>query len=377
VSGDTGRAIVAGGGIIGTWHALELAEAGFSVEHLEADAGPTGASVRNFGLVWVSGRRSGAELDVARRSRRRWEEVGAWVPDIGFRPMSSLTIAADASARTVMEAFARHPDAAARSITFLEPDEARACNPAVRGHIEGALHCTEDAVVEPGRALGALRAHMAAAHGERYRFHTECRVAAVEAGALRDTAGRRWEGDVVVLATGAAYDHLPGSQAVAARLRRVRLQMLQTAPYAPTLTTSLADADTLRYYPAYETAPLARLGAQTPVAAAHHLQLLVVQRPDGGLTIGDTHAYGEPFDFALAEDPTHELLDRARRILGTELPPVQRRWEGTYAQCLDGDVCLREEVEPSVWLVTGPGGRGMTCSPAIAADTLRAAGVAA
>jgi FAD dependent oxidoreductase TIGR03364 len=377
MSGDRGRAIVVGGGIIGTWHAFELAEAGFSVDHLEADAGPTGASVRNFGLVWVSGRRSGAELDVARRARRRWEEVGASVPGIGFRPMSSLTIAGDASARAVMETFARHPDAAARSISFLEPDEVRACNPAVQGHTEGALHCTEDAVVEPVRALGALRAHIAATHGERYRFHAACRVAAVEAHALRDTAGTRWEGDVVVLATGAAYDHLPGSQAVAARLRRVRLQMLQTAPYAPTLTTSLADADTLRYYPAYESAPLARLAAQTPVAAAHHLQLLLVQRPDGGLTIGDTHAYGEPFDFALSEDPTHELLDRARRILGTELPPVQRRWEGTYAQCLDGDVCLREEMEPGVWLVTGPGGRGMTCSPAIAADTLRAAGVAA
>ena len=145
----------------------------------------------------------------------------------------------------------------------------------------------------------------------------------------------------------------------------------------PRLTTSLADSDSLRYYPAYESAPLDRLGDQTPMAAAHHLQLLLVQRPDGGLTIGDTHAYGEPFDFALSEDPIHELLDRARGILGTDLPPVRRRWEGIYAQCLDGDVCLREEIEPDVWLVTGPGGRGMTCSPAIAADTLQAAGLAA
>ena len=371
------RAVVTGGGIIGTWHALELAEAGFAVDHLEAEAGPTGASVRNFGLVWVSGRRSGTELDVARRARRRWEEVGAAAPGIGFRALTSLTVATDTAARNVMQAFARHPDAATRSISFLEPDDVRACNPAVRGDIEGALHCTEDAVVEPRLALGALRAHMEVTYGDRYRFHPGCRVVRSEPRALVDTTGRRWEGDLAVLATGAAYDHLPGVQALAARLRRVRLQMLQTAPYAPTLTTSLADADTLRYYPAYESAPLARLAAQTPVAAAHHLQLLLVQRPDGGLTIGDTHAYGEPFDFALSEDPTHELLDRARRILGTELPPVQRRWEGTYAQCLDGDVCLREEMEPGVWLVTGPGGRGMTCSPAIAADTLRAAGVAA
>ena len=377
MSGDRGRAVVAGAGVIGTWHALELAEAGFSVDHLEADAGPTGASVRNFGLVWVSGRRSGAELEVARRARRRWEEVGASVPGIGFRPMSSLTVAGNGSARAVMEAFAAHPDAAARAISFLEPDEVRACNPAVQGAIEGALHCTEDAVVEPRRALGALRAHMAAVHGERYRFYPGCRVVAAAPHALLDTAGRRWEGDLVVLATGAAYDQLPGSHVLADRLRRVRLQMLETAPYAATLTTSLADADTLRYYPAYESAPLAQLGAQTPVGAAHHLQLLLVQRPDGGLTIGDTHAYGEPFDFALSEEPTLELLERARCILGTELPVVQRRWEGTYAQCVDGDVCLREELEPGVWLVTGPGGRGMTCSPAIAADTLLAAGVTA
>ncbi len=179
----------------------------------------------------------------------------------------------------------------------------------------------------------------------------------------------------MVLATGAAYDHLPGTEAVAARLRRVRLQMVQTAPFAPTLTTSLADADSLRYYPAYEAAGLERLGPQSRVAAEHHLQLLLVQRPDGGLTIGDTHAYGEPFDFALSEDPTTELLGRAGRILGADVPPVQRRWEGVYAQCVDGDVCLREEVASGVWMVTGPGGRGMTCSPAIAADTLRAAGV--
>jgi FAD dependent oxidoreductase TIGR03364 len=375
VSGRHGRAVVAGGGILGTWHALELAAAGFSVEHLEAEAGPTGASVRNFGLVWVSGRRSGAELDVARRARRRWAQLGAVVPGVGFRPMSSLTVACDASARAVMEAFAAHPDATARSISFLEPDEVRAANPAVRGDIAGALHGAEDAVVEPRHALGALRAHLAEVHGQRYRFHPGRRVVAAEPHALVDATGTRWEGDVVVLATGASYDHLPGSGPVAARLRRVRLQMLETSPFATTLTTSLADVDTLRYYPAYESAPLARLGEQSPVAADHHIQLLLVQRPDGGLTIGDTHAYGEPFDFALREEPTHELLERAQRILGMALPPVRRRWEGVYAQCVDGDVCLREEIQPGVWTVTGPGGRGMTCAPAIAADTLRAAGV--
>jgi FAD dependent oxidoreductase TIGR03364 len=367
------RAVVAGGGVLGTWHALELCRAGFAVTQIEAEAAPQGASVRNVGLIWVSGRRTGAELDAAQRSRQRWEEVADTVPGIGFRPTGSLTLASNDGERKVMEEFAAHPDAAARSIAYVDPAEVALLNPAVRGEIAGGLHCGVDAVVEPRRALGALRDHLPTLGS--YAYHPGCRVVAIEDHALVDNSGTCWEGDLVVVATGAAFDHLPGTERVAARLRRVRLQMLETEPYGEELATALADADTLRYYPAYDVVPQDLLGTQNAVTAAHHLQLLLVQRADGGLTIGDTHEYDEPFDFALVEDPTLELLARAERLLGGALPPVARRWEGVYAQCTDGDVCAREELSPGVWMVTGPGGRGMTCSPAIAADTLVAAGV--
>jgi FAD dependent oxidoreductase TIGR03364 len=272
-----------------------------------------------------------------------------------------------------MEEFANHPDAEPRSITFLEPRQVTAINPAVRGDIAGALYCTEDAVVEPRHALGALRAHLSARGA--YAFHPRRRVVDIGEQAVVDASGTTWEADLVIIATGAAFDHLPGTEQMAARLRRVRLQMMETEPFAQQLTTALADADTLRYYPAYEVVALDALGSQPPVAADHHLQLLMVQRADGGLTIGDTHAYEEPFDFALSEDPSVELLSRAGWLLGTDLPGVTRRWEGVYAQCNDGEVCAREELNPGVWMVSGPGGRGMTCAPAIAADTLAAVGV--
>ncbi len=329
--------------------------------------------MRNFGLLWVSGRRTGAELDAAQRSRHRWEEIGADIPGIGFRAAGSLTLARTDGERKVMEEFAHHPDAAGRSITYVDPDEVVVLNPAVQGDVAGALHCVEDAIVEPRLALGAMRSYLTARGS--YVFHPGRRVVRREERALVDATGTRWEADLVIVATGAAFDQLEGTERVTARLRRVRLQMMETLPFSGVLTTSLADADTLRYYPAYDVVPLDGLGPQDAVAAAHHLQLLLVQRPDGGLTIGDTHAYDEPFDFALEEEPSVELLARAEALLGTPLPAVARRWEGVYAQCTDGDVCAREEISPGVWLVTGPGGRGMTCSPAIAADTLTAAGV--
>ena len=111
------------------------------------------------------------------------------------------------------------------------------------------------------------------------------------------------------------------------------------------------------------------------MAAQHHLQLLLVQRPDGGLTIGDTHAYGEPFDFALHEDPTEELLGGPGGSWGWTFPRCDGAGRASTRRCADGGVCLREEIRPGVFLVTGPGGRGMTCAPAIAADTLTMAGV--
>jgi len=357
VTAGAARAVVVGAGIIGTWHAVELVEAGFRVDHLEADAAPTGASVRNFGLVWVSGRRTGAELQAARRARRRWEEIGAEVPGVGFRANGSLTVATSEAERAVMVEYAQSTEATERAVAFLEPDQVRACNPAVAGDVAGALHCSADGVVEPRSAPAALRAHLARQAPDRYCFRPRRRVSAVEARGVRDTTGTRWAGDLVVVATGAAYDHLPATAAFAPQLRRVRLQMFETAPYHRPLTTSLADADSLRYYPAYETTSRGALGEQSAVAAEHHLQLLLVQRPDGALTVGDTHAYAEPFDFALCEDATEELLARARRILGAGLPPVRRRWAGVYVQCRDGGVCAREEIAPDVWLVTGPGGR--------------------
>ena len=137
------RAVVAGAGIVGTWHALELCRAGFVVDHLEAERAPLGASVRNFGLLWVSGRRNGLELDVAQRSRRMWEAVAPMAPGIGFEANGSLTLARNADERTVMETFAAHPDARARSIEFIEPDEVVARNPAIAGEVTRCALCRD------------------------------------------------------------------------------------------------------------------------------------------------------------------------------------------------------------------------------------------
>jgi len=85
------RVVIVGGGALGLMHAVSARRRGLDVVHLEREPGPRGATVRNFGLVWVSGRAGGPELDLALRARELWEQLGAEVPAAGFRPDGSLT----------------------------------------------------------------------------------------------------------------------------------------------------------------------------------------------------------------------------------------------------------------------------------------------
>jgi FAD dependent oxidoreductase TIGR03364 len=366
------RVVVVGGGVLGTMHAIAARRRGFEVVQLEREPEARGASVRNFGLVWVSGRRVGAEAELALRARQLWAEIAELAPGTGFRPHGSMTLASsDAELRLLKEALTL-PDADRRGFELLDPAAVREVNPALRGDYLGGLWCRADAIVEPRVAQPALRAYLAKSGG--YQWLPGREAVQVEPSGVRDHTGTWHHGDLVVLCTGAtltgvAGPHLAGFDTPP--VRRVRLQMMQTRPFGDQLTTSVADGDSLRYYPAYELPGRGQLAPQAPVAARARAQLLLVQRADGGLTIGDTHEYDEPFTFDVDEEAYDHLRARAELLLGQPLPPVQRRWAGVYSEVTSPDdhLYFRSEVAPGVVLVTGPGGRGMTCSPAIAEET--------
>ena len=149
--------VIVGGGVLGTMHAVMARRRGFSVVHLEREPEARGASVRNFGLVWVSGRRAGPELALALRARELWEEIAASAPGTGFRPAGSLTLATREAELRVLGEAAELPDAKQRDFELLDPDGVRAVNPALRGEFLGGLYCRADAIVEPRVALPALR----------------------------------------------------------------------------------------------------------------------------------------------------------------------------------------------------------------------------
>jgi FAD dependent oxidoreductase TIGR03364 len=369
------RVVIAGGGVLGTMHAVMARRRGFEVVQLEREAEARGASVRNFGLIWVSGRKAGPELSLALRARELWAGLGARVPGLGFRAAGSLTLASGDAELALLKEAAALPDADRREFELLDPAAVRAMNPALRGEFAGGLFCRADAIVEPRQVLPALRSYL---DGDGYEWLPGREVTEIVPNAVRDHTGAWHQCDLVILCPGAAHTGVAGrylARGGVSGVRRVRLQMMQTAPLAERITTALADGDSLRYYPAYDLPGRDRLPPQAAAAGRARAQLLLVQRADGGLTIGDTHEYAEPFGFDLDEDAYDHLRARAETLLGAPIPRVRRRWAGVYSEvdpaAAGHAVYHRSEVEPGVVLVTGPGGRGMTCSPAIAEETFR------
>jgi FAD dependent oxidoreductase TIGR03364 len=361
------RVVVVGGGVIGTMHAWHAVARGMDVVHLERDAGPRGASVRNFGLVWVSGRAPGAELALSLRSRELWERVAADCPGTGFRGVGSLTVATRPAEVDALEAASKLPDADDRRFAMLTGDDARSECPALGPDVRAALACRRDAIVEPRLVPAAVRARLLGSG--RYTWLPGRTVVAADGDGVRDHTGARHDADLVVVCPGADHCGLLAETLAPLPLRRVRLQMLETEPLASPVGPALADADSLRYYPAFAGPPRDLLGPQDATGAAWAAQLLLVQRRDGSLTIGDTHSYDEPFAFDYDSDAEGHLLAAAAAVLGRKPPPVARRWTGIYSQVTDDRIYARARRPDGVVVVTGPGGRGMTLAPAIAEET--------
>ncbi len=365
------RVVVVGGGILGTMHAYFCLARGAQVVQLERDLVPQGASVRNFGLVWVSGRAEGREEYLAQRARDLWEDISIDVPDIKFRANGSFTLLTSEDEVEVARRALARPSATGRELSLMSRSDVVARNPGVRGEFLAGLHCGRDAAVESRTALIALR-HAMIRTG-RYTYYAGREMVALRDHAVVDHRGVVHEGDRVFVCVGASVSGFARELFETEPVRSVRLQMAETAPLIDTLTTSVANVDSFRYYPYFRADALALLPDQDATASHYAIQLLCQQRCHGGLTIGDTHENERPGVFDSPDRPMDLIVAAARQLIGPGMPRIERRWTGVYHQVdpvRSDEVYLRRDVLDGVTLVTGAGGRGMTLAPVIAEESL-------
>lgn len=353
---------VVGAGIVGLAHALAAARRGRSVVVLEREEAATGASVRNFGLVLVTGQAPGEALELARRSRATWLELasraGFWL-----RPSGSLVVARREDELAVLEELAAGAGDSGHACALLSADEVRARAPLRTEGLLGGLAGHLDCRVVAREAIPAIARWLAEAHGVRFRFATAAIGVDLPRVATGDGAV---EVDRLVVCPGADYSTLYPELFADPALTRCKLQMLRVAPPRPglTLDPAILTGLSLIRYPAFAACPSlgalrARLERERPEALARGIHLIVTQVPGGELIVGDSHEYARtvsPFDSAAIDAL---LLEEAEALLGVDGLEVRERWHGVYPSAGGPDWTV-DTPESGVRVVRMNAGLGMS-----------------
>ena len=327
---------IVGAGIVGLAHALAAARRGKRVVVIERDAFATGASIRNFGFVTVTGQEAGDCWSLARRSRDVWAEV-ARAARIPVLHDGLIVTARSPEAEAVIDAFlATDMGAGCRR---LSREEARARCPSLRpDSVTAALYSPHELRVESRTAIPALARWLAEVHGVEFLWSTL--VHSVETPVLETSRGRI-DAETVIVCPGDNFQGLFAERIAAYAPKRCKLQMMRVVPGHPvTLGSAVMSDHGLARYHGYADLPAAlplkaRLDREQPAKREHGIHLIVVQSDDGSLVVGDTHEYGDTLDPFISAEINALVLEELDTVLDLGARRVSESWIGTYASAGD------------------------------------------
>jgi len=355
---------VVGAGILGLAHAVHAVRRGLDVTVVERDGRAIGASIRNFGHICATAQ-AGPALEYAALAREEWLRLGE-LAGFEVRQTGTVVIARSAAELAVLEELAA--DRGRDEVVLLTPQGVRDHFAAAADDVVGGAHLPRDLRVSPTDAVPALAAWLTD-RGATFWWNTH-------AGAISPCTVHTSRGDLtapyIVHTTGHDLDRLFPELAEAHDVRRCRLQMLEISPpgdvrIAPAVLTGTS----LLRYAAFAQQPSAatvrrEIAAEAPELLEVVMNLMLTQRPNGSIVLGDTHHYDRtPFD---DESVADLMLREGARLFGTGLT-VRRRWRGVYADSPTTDFVTAAPY-PGVRAVAVTSGIGMTTGFGLAATVL-------
>jgi FAD dependent oxidoreductase TIGR03364 len=360
---------VVGAGIVGLAHAFAAARLGRRVVVIDREPRATGASVRNFGFVTVTGQERGATWRRARRSRDIWAAIA---------PAAGIAV----EQRGLLVSL-RHPLALAVAEAFLATDMGEGCHLLGSGEREalpyptdglaGVLHSPHDLRVESRQAIPRLAAWLQDAWGVTFRYSAAVLSATPP---VVQTSRGAVEAEAVIVCPGDDLATLFPERIAAHRVTRCTLSMLRLAAPGFRLPGAvMSDLGLVRYlgYAALPEAAALRTELERSHAAslAHGVHLIVTQSADGTLVVGDSHTYGPAADPFMSARVEALILKAFAEALGIAPPPVVERWSGTYPSA-EGLPMFVDAPAPDVRLVIVTSGTGASTAFAIGEEVIGA-----
>jgi FAD dependent oxidoreductase TIGR03364 len=312
--------------------------------------------------------------DLALQSRAVWLEVlkDAHLP---YWADGSLHLTYCPDEAAVAREFAEIGPGLGYQCAWLNRDETLARSSAIKkAGLIGALWSPTEIAIDPRLTLAALPEYLREKFGVDVRFG--CAVQGIDLPCI-EAGGEQWKADQAIVCSGEDFETLYPDTYAAAGLTRVKLQMLRTRPQPDgwRLGPALAAGLTLRFYRSFEVcSTLAslkkRILRETPEYDRWGIHGLVSQTAAGELTLGDSHEYGLAVGVFNREEIDLLILRYITSFLNVPHLEIAQRWYGVYAKHPD-ESYLSLRPAAGVWIVTSPGGAGMTLSFGVAARTIQ------
>ncbi len=364
------KAIVIGAGIAGLAMARALSLKGYTVSIFERSGFATGASVRNFGMIWPIGQPSGT-YSLALRSRDIWKSLGEqkvfWYSQAG-----SLHLAYRHDEWKVLEELAEG-FRKERKITLLSAEQVMQKSPAaVQQGLLGGLYSEDELIVDPREAIAGTATYLLEKHAVQFHWNT-C-ITAIKGQSVYTSSAMRYDADVIVVCSGADFETLYPAEFIRLKITKCKLQMMRfTSQQGWNIGPALCGGLSLIHYKSFTIAPsLPSLQARYENEMSEYLRygihVMVSQNGAGELTVGDSHEYGlttEPFDKQLINELIVKYLHTFARF---KHPYVIQTWNGIYPKLPGNGSYLISEPEPGVFLFNGLGGSGMTMAFGLAEE---------
>ena len=364
---------IVGAGILGLAHALVAAESKQRVVLFERDSRASGASIRNFGMVWPIGQPQGELFETAMRSRERWlqlrEDAGVWVQECG-----SLHVARHPDELAVIEEFVGLWEGS-QSPSVLTPEQTLQKSSAVNSDgLLGALWSSTELCVNPKNAIHQIASWLIESNISTVNFSTA--IAEINSdNELVTATGKKYRADRIVVCSGSDFETLFPVHYRNAGLRKCKLQMMSTVPQNNgwSLGPHIAGGLTLRHYHSFkdcQTLPLLknRIANSNPKLDEFGIHVMAAINDASEVILGDSHVYDDqitPFDSAEIDEL---ILDEIQKLIRVPELRIQKRWHGIYAKHPEKHI-VELEPQPNCKIVTAPGGAGMTLSFGIAEQT--------
>ncbi len=369
---------IVGGGIIGTAHAYEAARRGLKVAVFERHPKPTGATIRNFGMIWPIGQ-AATTFERAMRSRATWltlaEKAKFWA-----KPCGSLHLAYHADELDVLHEFVQTTQGIGYQVEMWNPEKTVAQSKMVNPiGLKAAMWSATEVNVDPREAIEQIQAYLHEVM--QVTFFPKTAILHINYPQLF-SANKAWKADHIVVCSGADFETLYPEIYDNQPITKCKLQMLRTVPQDNNLQLgpNLAAGLTLQHYASFaHCKSLMRLklrfARDMPTYNRWGIHVLLSQTRFGELTIGDSHEYGltvTPFDSIEINELILDYLHRFTKIPNVK---IQETWHGVYAKLENGATELVLHPTHGVTVVNGVGGAGMTLSFGLAEEVMTMIGL--